>query len=381
MVTIFRGISNQRGYTLIELIFTITILLIVAIPLSSAFVSALNNDHDSSELDQAMMVAQKVLEDRMSDGDIVVEESEDVALNLPVTQAAPYENYRVQTIVTPITQDIQVEKDLLGNDKSEPSTPVEVIVGNTGKRAIYKLPLDTGVDLSQVDTSVKPIGSVVEDYNYNSESLNLRSDTQPEGLDLIVHLEATNIRLSSETAGNSGNDLSFYFEPDTATQYQLVMRYGDAPMEREVTKHLSLSGLAEANKKMRVAFVIDNENTPRKIKLINKPTFPTEFYIIRGVKDQDLDTYYTGLGTGVNTGKPLLSLTYGTPNGTGGYSDNDPKVASDLIQVRYNFKDKNEGLVRTSRLYELRVRVFRTTDNVATATPVVELRTCRRAIL
>lgn len=382
VVTTFKGISNQKGYTLIELLFTITILLIVSIPISSAFVNAHKNNGHSSELDQAMMVGQKVLENKLSDGDIVTAMSEDVTVNLPVNQASPYEKFKVQTIMTPITHNIEIEKDS-DKDKSEPGTPVEVIVGNTGKRSVYKLPLDTGVEFSEVDTAVKPIGSVVEDYKFNSESLNLRSATHPDGMDLIVHLETDKIRLSSETVGNSGGNLSFYFEPlaETPTQYKLVMRYGDTFMEKEVTTPLGLSELTEANKKMRVAFVIDNENTLRRIKLVNKPTFSTEFYIVRGVKDEAADGYYTGVGTGVNEDMPLLSLTYGTTDGSGGYLDNDPKVASDLIQVRYNFKNKNESLVRTARLYEVRVRVFKVTDNGATATPVVELKTYRRSLL
>lgn len=383
MVKTFKGIENQKGYTLIELLLTITILLIVAIPLSSAFVSAHQNNGHSQELEQAMQVAQKVLEDRLTDQDIVVVESADALLNPPENQVSPFEDFKVQTVVTPISQDIEVEKDALGNNKAEPGTPVEVIVGTTGKRSVYKLPLDTGVALSEVDAAVQPIGSVVEDYHFNSESLSLRSDTQLEGMDLIVHLEAVNVRLSTETTGNRGNDLSFYFEPldPGPTQYKLVMRYGDVPLEREVTKILSLSGLTEANKKMRVTFIIDNDNTVRQIKLLNQPTFATDFYIVRGVKDEDTDGYYTGIGTGLNAGKPLLSLTYGTPDGSGSFLDNDPKLASDRLKVRYNYKDKNEGLVRTARLYEIRVLVFKVTDNVATAKPVVELRTYRRSLL
>ncbi len=379
----YKVILNRKGYTLIELLCTITILLIIAIPVSSVFLTAHMNNNKSELLEKSMLLGQKILENRMSDGDLATELSADVSENPPVSQGAPYEGLKVQTIITAVDQSILVEKDALGNDKAEPNTPVEVIVGNTGKRSIYKLPLDSGLSLAQVDEAVKPIGSVVEDYYFKPENLVLRSAEALKGMDGIFYLEEHSIRQSTELSGVYGQDITLSFEPveALATQYKLTIKYGSAPFEIEITETLNLTGLTEANKKMRIAFVIDNENTVRRIKLSNKPTFLTELYVVRGVKEQAADTYYSGTGTGLNLGKPLLSLTYGTEDGSGGYLDNDPKLASDMIQVYDNIKNKNEAVTRVGRLYEIRVRIFNEADDASTAKPIVELKTYRRAVL
>lgn len=381
MLQLGKVILNCKGYTLIELLFTIAILLIISIPISGLFLTSHLNNQDSRILEQSMLLGQRVLENRMSGDNIESELSENTTTNPPVSQIGDFRGLKVQTVVTAVNHNIAIEQDDLKNDKIEPSVPVEVIEGNTGKRTTYKLPLDTGVELSQVDNTVKPVGSVVEDYSYSEKGLELRSTSNLEGMDAIFHIEDDNIRRSTETLGVLGSNITLTFGDsiEPVENYKLAVSYG----ARTLTETLNLTGITNPNRRMRIAFVIDTEkeSTLRRIKLTNKATFPLDIYIVRGIKDANTNTYFSGVGTGVNAGKSLLSLSYGTSDGSGGFLDNDPKLASDLIRVRENYLNKNAALVRQSRLYEIRVRVFREIDDANTVSPVVELRTYRRAIM
>lgn len=157
-----RGLNSKKGYTLIELIVTIAILMIVVVPLGGYFVVSSQNNQSARMQQEATLLAQSELEKWKQSGLVGDLAPEDVIVgNYVIRKRAVLENRETNTISATGVEPVAPTKP------PESEAPLHVVQ--------------------------PPIGSAVENYEY--------PDELPSGIDATLHLYSDGIQFDAESVG------------------------------------------------------------------------------------------------------------------------------------------------------------------------------------
>lgn len=393
---------DRRGYTLVELIIAIAILLIVSWPLLSMVVEGSRNNQRTRHIEEATQIAQRLMEERIHSPNLSIVTDEDI-----VFTTGPYQGYTARVNVRPaLAPDLATMRREAGQAETVaptmPSVPLLGFITNTGRQQSASLPVNTiatasGLELSGLvppssGSDAWPIPTDIEDRVFEIGRINTRGNTtgnvSADGMDILIRLSNGNVTI--DVAGMTvpagefvTNIICIGTEINAAgTSGRINIRFGNAISSPVVP--IEVDNISEG---VRIGFVIEG-NTTRQLRLLNRPHFRVSANLIRGVNTEAPAA--DGTLPHFDNRLDALQFRYHNPATDGlisreGNSSTwtNPAFASANFILDRGFYMQNgawsTGNDDHTTLYDVEVRVFRTEDGV-TGNALVELQSLARSI-
>lgn len=371
-------LKDNRGFTLIELIVSLAILLIISVPLSQLIVQGSINNMHTRHLEQATQLGQSLLEEVLQRVTIAV--SPVTPATTPrITAPAPYDEFSYTLEITERSRINNGVNDTISASAAEPSVPVvEVIDGNTGQRRQFDLRVDTSTPIPDSLDTARPVASAIEDYSFPQGSVLLKNSTlipappldPVNGMDVIYHLK---------TGGITKDDVSGVGTVETQADTINISLAPDVPgnpREIIVARGLVTDSIFvdRISGRARVAFIVETDERARNLRLASKipesDLFGIDVFIIRGIKTNSPLVFFGGNVEPAGTTK-ALNFTY-TPGSSA--TQTPESHASKQFKVHEGLYMPAGSQSSIQMLYDVTVRVYRRTDPMG-SNPIATLKT------